>query len=92
MDVEFEEVEERVRYYGDCAIEFYSQRVRDEFERGIRGGGEGDVPSSTPYRSSNGLPVSLHIGNGIYCNSFFSFEICSPVSLYTYNQHNSSHT
>jgi hypothetical protein len=45
------------------------------------------VPSSTPYCNSKGLPVSLHIGKGTYCNSFFSFEICSPVSLFAANQH-----
>jgi len=43
----------------------------------------GGIPSSIPYCNSKGLPVSLQIGNGMYCNSFFSFEICSPVSLYS---------
>ena len=41
------------------------------------------IPSSIPYRNSNGRPVSLHIGKGEYTSSFFSFEICSPVSLFT---------
>lgn len=44
--------------------------------------GEGsDIPSSIPYCNSNGRPVSLQMGNGMYCNSFFSLEMCSPVSL-----------
>ncbi len=39
------------------------------------------IPSSIPYLNSNGNPVSLHVGKGMYCSSFLSFEICSPVSL-----------
>jgi hypothetical protein len=27
---------------------------------------ENNIPSSTPYFNSRGLPVSLHIGKGIY--------------------------
>jgi hypothetical protein len=46
----------------------------------------GKIPSSTPYANSNGFPVSSQIGNGIYCNSFFSFEMCSPVSLFPHQR------
>jgi hypothetical protein len=49
-----------------------------------RRGKEKDIPSSTPYANSNDCPVSSQIGNGIYCNSFLSFEICSPVSLFAH--------
>jgi hypothetical protein len=47
-------------------------------------GKEKDIPSSTPYANSNDCPVSSQIGNGIYCSSFLSFEICSPVSLFAH--------
>jgi hypothetical protein len=46
-----------------------------------KGGKGGVVPSSMPYFSSSGRPVSLQVGKGTYCSSFFSFSICSPVSL-----------
>jgi len=57
----------------------------------MEGGEEGTegciVPSSMPYCSSSGLPVSLQMGKGIYCSSCFSFSICSPVSLFSFHQH-----
>jgi hypothetical protein len=37
--------------------------------------------SSMPYFSSNGRPVSLQMGKGMYCNSCAAFSMCSPVSL-----------
>jgi len=76
MNVELEEMEERVGNHGDCAVEFWYP-VSSESEESW-----GNIPASTPYCSSKGLPVSLQIGNGVYCNSCLSFSICSPVSLY----------
>lgn len=62
VDVEFEEVEERVRDGGDCAIYVCRRKVVSE----VRRGGSEMVPFSTPKGSSRGRSVSLQTGKGTY--------------------------
>lgn len=86
VDVEFEEVEEGVCYEGDCAVEFCVcpyQHLSSLYPwMKLRE----DLPSSIPYCNSSGCPVSLQTGKGAYTSSFFSLEMCSPVSLSFYQR------
>jgi hypothetical protein len=64
VDVEFEEVEEGVGYEVYCAVELWRRLARVKKGIGERVG----APFSTPKKSSSGRPVSLQIGNGMYCS------------------------
>lgn len=81
MDVELEDVEEGVGDKRDCAIEFYNWEPVSKVLQKVEDGKQGGIPSSMPYLSSRGFPVSLQVAKGSYINSSFSFIICSPVSL-----------
>ena len=80
MDIKLEQMEKAVRKRWDCAIYVYQRELATT--TGFQANIEDELPNSTipfslPNISSNGRPVSLHIGNGMYCSSPLAFVICS---------------